>query len=149
MLYVRSAGTVKKRCLNCKKYGDYLLFYLRGVWMLLLATVLFIAAAILGLSLFAAFIMNKSLAIGTAMIHGMLAEAGLIFVFVQAHSIKYKGVLGLNFLLLLLTAAAGLILVLFFHLKGRKLPRELVISHAVSGVLSLALFVIRVFRGAE
>lgn len=115
--------------------------------MLFLATVLFMATVILGLVLFAAVISGKTPHLTTIIMHGMLAEAGFIFVFVQAHATRYKGLLGLDFSLLAVTGVVGLVLLFLFHLKGRDLPRELVAGHAVTGVIALVLLVIRVFRG--
>lgn len=106
-----------------------------------------VLAAILGLVLIIKFFINKPMSVEIAIFHGMSAEAGFILVFVKAYYMYFSGLFILDLILLACAALAGLSLVMLFHLRGKKLPTALVLTHASIGVIGFSMLAIKTFSG--
>jgi hypothetical protein len=115
--------------------------------MLLLAIGLLIIAAAIGVFLIVRFLSGGPLSLEAAIIHGMFTEAGFVLVFVKAYYEKFAGLLPLDLVLLFFTAAGGLSLIMFFHLRGRKIPVGLVLSHASLGIFAFLILVVETLAG--
>jgi hypothetical protein len=116
--------------------------------MINLAILLLIVAAILGLFLIVNFFRHRPLSMEAVILHGMFTEAGFILVFVKAYYAKFAGLFLPDLALLGLAAAAGLSLVMFFHLRGKKIPAGFILGHAGIGTAAFLILVIKTLSGA-
>ena len=74
-----------------------------------------------------------------AMLHGLLAAAGLTLLVYAALVLGVSGMAKLGTLILVLAALGGLYLNLGFHDKQLPLPKGIVIVHALIAVVGVAL----------
>ena len=80
-----------------------------------------------------------------AMLHGLLAAAGLTLLAYAVFAFDAPGNAFLALLLFLAGAAGGIILNLVYHLKGIALPKWLVIAHAIISVIAFVLLYLAAF----
>jgi hypothetical protein len=109
--------------------------------MLALTILLLVIAAFIGLFLLVSFLANKPLSLEAVIIHGMFTEAGFILVLVKAYYAKFNPLYILESALLAMAALGGLSLVMFFHLRGKKIPAPLVFGHAGIGLVAFLVLV--------
>jgi len=114
--------------------------------MLQTAVVLFAIAAVGGLVMASIrFLSNTNPPAALALLHGLLASAGLTLVAFAAVTVGIP-VIGLIGLVLLLAAAAGgLVLNLGYQWKQRLLSGALVIGHAALAVVGFSMLVVAAF----
>jgi len=80
-----------------------------------------------------------------AMLHGFLAASGLTLLLYAAFTIGIPAIAQYGLGLLLLAAASGATLNLFFHWKLRPLPIPLMIVHAMLAVIGFLLLATAIF----
>lgn len=80
-----------------------------------------------------------------AMLHGLLAAAGLTLLAYASLTMDVPGNAFLALLLFLGAALGGIVLNLVYHLKDIPLPKWLVIAHAVVAVLAFVLLYFAAF----
>ena len=111
--------------------------------LLIVALLLFAAAAVLGLILAGMYFRQEKLLLGLAVPHGVLAAAGLIALLIAVIMGKTSS-LGATALIIFAAAALGGFTLLVNHLTQYRLPRLLVAAHAIAAVLA---FLILLFGG--
>jgi len=83
-----------------------------------------------------------------AMLHGLLAAAGVTLLAYAAWTDALPGSALLALLLFLLAAGGGAVLSLAYKWKQRLLPAWLVVTHALLAVVAYVLLLLPVFGGA-
>lgn len=83
-----------------------------------------------------------------AMLHGLLAAAGLTLLAYASLTMDVPGNAFLALLLFLGAALGGIVLNLAYHLKDVPLPKWLVVVHAVVAVLAFVLLYFAAFGGS-
>ncbi len=115
--------------------------------MIILTIILLAFAAILGLVLAAAFFQGKSLSLTTAIFHGTFAAVALILVVVQAYQMNFEAAFVRALVFLVLAAIGGGVMLIFYHLRGRRQPAGLVVGHAILAVIGFLILLIKAFAG--
>ena len=82
-----------------------------------------------------------------AMVHGLLAGAGLTLLAYAALVAGIPGTAQIALVLLVLAAAGGAFMNLVYHWKQRPLPTGLLFGHAGLAVLGFALLLLTAFGG--
>lgn len=82
-----------------------------------------------------------------AMLHGLLAGAGLTLLLYAALAAGIPGTAQIALALLLLAAVGGAVMNLVYHWKMRPLPTGLLIGHATLAVIGFALLLLAAFGG--
>jgi len=82
-----------------------------------------------------------------AMLHGLLAAAGITLLAYAAWTDALPGSALLALLLFLLAAGGGAVLSLAYNWKQRLLPAWLVVTHALLAVVAYVLLLLPVFGG--
>jgi hypothetical protein len=114
---------------------------------MMLALILFIIAALGGLTLFTLRLQHRPLPLWLALVHGAFAVSGLIALMVQVINGPAPGTQPRVALGLLVLAAIGGLLAFSFHLRRLPIPIPMLIVHGVvaaSGVITLATYVMRI-----
>jgi hypothetical protein len=106
-----------------------------SVWLIV---IIFALAAIVGLTMALAVFQGKFPNVGSAVIHGILAAAGLILVLILVIGGARGATLG-ALVLFLLAALGGLTLAFGFHARKKNLPPSFVVGHAVLAVIGFLL----------
>jgi uncharacterized membrane protein HdeD (DUF308 family) len=83
-----------------------------------------------------------------AMLHGLLAAAGLTLLAYASLTMEVPANAFLALLLFLAAAAGGIVLNLVYHLREIPLPKWLIIVHAVVAVLAFVLLYFAAFPGS-
>ncbi len=112
--------------------------------MLTASIVLFALAAAVGLYLVRDFFAGKRPTIQRAYLHGGLAVIGLILLIIAMLQGAVAGAT-ITALILFIVAALGGLVLFFHHVRGRILPKGLLLIHpivAVVGFLTLLVFVV-------
>lgn len=110
--------------------------------MLVLSIICFVAAALSGVFLGAVrFKKDANPPMGAALVHGVLAAAGLVLVWEHAIGHAFPGVMTLSAALFLVAALGGFLL-FFLHLKDRLIPAGVVMVHAVAAVAGFVLLLV-------
>lgn len=108
-----------------------------------LATILFAVAATGGLVLALLRFGGKKLPGALAVIHGVVAAAGLVaLLLVVSRGTTSAGWVAL---LLLIAAAVGGFYVASFHLRGRTIPLSPMVVHALAAVAGFATLLVALF----
>jgi hypothetical protein len=115
--------------------------------MLQTAVVLFAIAAVGGLLMAAIRFKGRPRPPSSfAMLHGLLAGAGLTLVLYPALTVGIPGAAWLGLVLLIVAAAGGLILNLRYHDKQIELPIWLILVHAGVAIAGFVLLAIAAWR---
>lgn len=118
--------------------------------MLQVSTLLFLIAALGGLVMAGIrFAGKRNPPAWLAMVHGLLAAAGLTLLAYAALAVGVPGMAQLALLLLLLAASAGALLSLRYKWHHLLLPAWLVLTHATAAVLGFLLLVGVVLLGTD
>ncbi len=113
--------------------------------MLLAPIILFALAAVGGVTLAALRLENRSLPPPLALIHGILAAAGLIaLIIIVAMGAKAAAVVAA--LILFIVAALGGFVLVSFHFRGKVLPVPLMLVHGVVAAAGFVLLVVHAIR---
>jgi hypothetical protein len=107
-----------------------------------IAVVIFGLAVLGGLTAAMLHLTRPTVPLWIALIHGMIAAAGLIVLFITAavqHG--FRSVLGASLLLFLLAASVGSVL-FSFHVRRQTLPRILILVH---GALAISAYIVLLF----
>lgn len=83
--------------------------------------------------------------IALAMLHGLLAAAGLTLLIYAALTVGAPPMAQLSAVLFVIAAAGGLTMNLAYHWRQRALPIPLMIGHALLAVAGFALLLVTVF----
>lgn len=108
--------------------------------MLKIVVLLFALAALGGLALATLRFREKNVPWPLAILHLILAAAGLITFIVSLIQTGVAGLLGLALALFVVAALGGFVM-LVLHLKERPLPKPLIVVH---GLLAVAAFILLV-----
>ncbi|MDA8017036.1 MAG: hypothetical protein MPN21_06255 [Thermoanaerobaculia bacterium] len=111
--------------------------------MLLIALVLFAAAAVGGLVLAIRVFQGESLPMPVTVLHGLLAATGLVLVVLAYVQTTETAGLGWALGLLVIAALGGFFLV-SFNLRGQATPRSATVIHALAAVAGVALLALAV-----
>ncbi|KTD60323.1 hypothetical protein Lsan_2101 [Legionella santicrucis] len=114
--------------------------------MLILAIVLFIAAAVCGLILLTAILQDKPVNKAAKILHGIFAAAGIILVLVYVFLFmpSWSSLLVTSSILLVLAALGGLTLFIL-GMKNKEIPKLAAVIHpliAFAGLLALIIYVL-------
>jgi len=110
--------------------------------MVKIALLLFVVAALIGLTLVAKRLKNQNLPLGLALLHGAFAAAGLVVLIIGTIQAGMWATVTLPLILFVIAALGGFIL-FSFHLKDKILPVPLA---AIHGLLAVAAFVVLLSR---
>lgn len=106
--------------------------------MLIIASVLFAIAALLGITIATMHCKQKPVALPLALIHGLFAASGLV-ILILALSMETHPTLALVSLGLFVLAALGGFVLFILHLKEKPMPCPLIGIH---GVVAVAGFLV-------
>ncbi|WP_392537740.1 hypothetical protein [Legionella sp. 227] len=114
--------------------------------MLILAIVLFLAAALGGLFLLTAVLQDRPVNHAVKTLHGICAGLGLviIIVYMLAFMTGQALILRVSFIILIVAALGGLTFVSLAK-KGKPIPKVVVIVHpiiAIAGLIALIIYVL-------
>jgi len=84
-----------------------------------------------------------------AMLHGLLAAAGLTLLIYAALTVGVPPMAQLAAVLLLIAAAGGIVMNLAYHWQLRPLPIPLMVGHALLAVVGFVLLLITVFAASQ
>jgi hypothetical protein len=110
------------------------------------AILIFAVAAVVGLTMAVAAFQNRFPPVGSAILHGALAAAGLVLLLI---AVLLHGAMGaarwaLGFFLV--AALGGLVLALGFHARRKNLPTGFVLGHATLAVIGLLILLAAALR---
>lgn len=114
--------------------------------MLTVATILFAVAALGGLVLASLHFAGKPLPLALAVVHGLLAATALILFIISAATATASTLTVVSIALFVVAALGGIVLI-SFHLRGRRLPSTLVVIHALVAVAAFVLLLIFLGKG--
>jgi hypothetical protein len=117
--------------------------------MLRTSTVLFAITALGGLAMAAIRFGGKNPPSWVAMLHGLLAAAGLTLLAYAYFATTVPTYAAVALLLFVVAAAGGAILNLGYQLKGILLPIWLVVVHAAIAVLAFVLLLLAAWGGPK
>lgn len=110
--------------------------------MLILATVLFAAAAVGGLVMaYIHFKKNKNPPAALAIVHGVAAATALVILLFAVVSMNMSGPVAWALGLFVVAALGGFFLV-SYHIRGQRLPSKVVVIHAIAAVVAFVLLLI-------
>ncbi|HEX5125841.1 MAG TPA: hypothetical protein VFW00_03795 [Rhodocyclaceae bacterium] len=111
-----------------------------------------VAAVLFGIAAIGGLIMAGMRLSGTpqppswlAMVHGLLAAAGLTLLIYAAFTVGVPGMAQLAIAFFVVAAIGGAVLNLVFHWQKLALPIPLMIAHAVLAVIGFVLLLIAIF----
>lgn len=117
-----------------------------SITMLRTAVALFAIAAVGGLVMTGIrFLRHVNPPAWLAMLHGLLAAAGLALVGFAAFTAGVPSIVVIGFVLLLVAAAGGALLNLRYQWKQRLLPGSIVAIHATAAVVGFGCLVVAAF----
>jgi hypothetical protein len=106
--------------------------------MFVVAAVLFALAALGGIILAALHLTTKSAPVPLALLHGLLAAAGLVLLIIGVTQMASAGLPVVALVIFIIAALGGFVL-FAMHLKHKPLPGGLIVVH---GLLAVAAFII-------
>lgn len=106
--------------------------------MLKIAAVLFALAAVGGIVLAALHFKKKNAPTGLALLHGLLAAAGLVLFIIAALSVPLAESGKISLVLFIVAALGGFVL-FAMHLKKRTLPSGVIVIHGLVAVVAFLL----------
>lgn len=113
--------------------------------LLIVALVLFAAAAAMGLIFAGVYLKQGNLSLGLAGIHGLFAASGLVVLLIAATQGKTSRAGNISLGIFVIAAIGGFVL-LYNHLTKGKLPKPLIAAHAIAAVLA---FVVLLLAGSR
>ena len=113
--------------------------------MLLVAIVLFAAAAVAGLFLATAILTHRKAPPPVALIHGLAGRPGSAFLAFFVLSEEEPGRPGVSLLVLTLNALLGFYL-LSHHLRKKPWPKALVVAHGLAALTGFSLLLLTFFE---
>jgi hypothetical protein len=111
----------------------------------LLLVVLFVIAALGGLSLVSMKISGKQLPIPLALIHGAFAAGGLVTLILKVAGNSDNTLLNIALVLFIIVALGGFTL-FSLHLMKKKQPILLIAAHGLGAVISFVVLLVALFR---
>src|SRR6266568_6098877 len=114
--------------------------------MLEVAAVLFALAALAGIILAALHLKTKGAPIPLAVIHGLLAAAGLVLLIIGVTQMASAGLAGVALVIFVIAALGGFVL-FAMHLKKKRLPGGLIFLHGLAAVVAFLLLLVSLLRG--
>lgn len=115
--------------------------------MLYAAVGCFALSAVAGLLLAVKHWKGSPVSIPSALPHGLLGASGLVLYLITALKTEVTALTGTS-LVLFVAAALGGILMFVLHLKGRPLPKALMVIHALAAVSAFLMLLALVLGGA-
>lgn len=115
--------------------------------MLTTAATLFALAALGGIAMVAMHLKGKTIPLGLAIVHGLVAAVALVLVIVVVVG-GGAGDLVTYALILFVVAALGGFVLFASQLKGKRLSTPLIFVHAIVGVIGFVLLLTELFGGA-
>ena len=116
----------------------------KGGDMLIVSTVFFGIAALLGLIMLALVFQGKNVPLTAASCHGGLSIVGVTLLWVAAYNGGYEGILVWSLGLFILAALGGTWLLYGFQLKNRKLPLGIILTHGFIAVVAFVILLVAV-----
>ncbi len=113
--------------------------------MLEVAAVLFALAALAGIILAALHLKTKGAPIPLAVIHGLLAAAGLVLLIIGVTQMASAGLAGVALVIFVIAALGGFVL-FAMHLKKKMLPSALIVVHGLVAVVAFVVLLIFLTR---
>jgi hypothetical protein len=113
--------------------------------MLTVAAVLFALAALGGLILAALHLKTKDAPITLALLHGLLAAAGLVLLIIGVTQIASAGLAGVALAIFVIAALGGFVL-FAMHLSKKLLPSGLIVVHGLVAVVAFVILLIALTR---
>ena len=113
--------------------------------MLEVAAVLFALAALAGIILAALHLKTKGAPIRLAVIHGLLAAAGLVLLIIGVTQMASAGLAGVALVIFVIAALGGFVL-FAMHLKKKMLPSALIVVHGLVAVVAFVVLLIFLTR---
>src|SRR5207249_7193902 len=106
--------------------------------MFVVAAVLFALAALGGIILAALHLTTKTAPVPLALLHGLLAAAGLVLLIIGVTQMASGGLPVVALVIFIIAALGGFVL-FAMHLKNRPLPGGLIVVH---GLVAVAAFIV-------
>jgi hypothetical protein len=110
------------------------------------AAILFALAAIGGLTSAYLHFTRNSVPTGLAVVHGLLAAAGLVLLIIGIASGPAAGLIIASLVIFLVAALGGFVLFFGFQLRKKPLLSPLVVIHQMAAVTAFVLLLIFLFR---
>src|SRR5262245_55529180 len=109
--------------------------------MLKIAVVLFALAALGGIILASWHLKTKNAPIPLALLHGLLAAAGLVLLITAVVQMASAGLAGVALVIFIIAALGGFVL-FAMHLKKRPLPGGLIVVHGLVAVVAFIVLLV-------
>ena len=109
--------------------------------MLKIAVVLFALAALGGIILASLHLKTKNAPIPLALLHGLLAAAGLVLLITAVVQMASAGLAGVALVIFIIAALGGFVL-FAMHLKKRPLPGGLIVVHGLVAVVAFIVLLV-------
>jgi hypothetical protein len=116
--------------------------------MLHVSVVLFALSAVVGLLLAVKHFKKEVVSIPVALLHGLLGASGLVLYVLAAVKTGVTALSGVSLGLFVVAALGGFVL-FGLHLKGRALPKGLIVLHALLAVSGFLMLLALVFGGSS
>jgi|SRR5215471_180627 len=113
--------------------------------MLGVAVVLFALAALGGIILAALHLKRKSAPIPLALLHGLLAAAGLVLLIIAVVQMASAGPAGVALVIFIIAALGGFVL-FTMHLTRKPLPAGLIVVHGLAAVVAFVVLLVALVR---
>jgi hypothetical protein len=113
--------------------------------MLEVAAVVFALAALGGIILAVLHLTKKTAPIPLALLHGLLAAAGLVLLIIAIVQMSSAGLAGVALIIFIIAALGGFVL-FAIHLKKRPLPGGLIVIHGLVAVIAFIVLLVDLTR---
>jgi hypothetical protein len=113
--------------------------------MLEVAAVLFALAALGGIVLAVLHLKTKGAPIPLALVHGVLAAAGLVLLIIGVTQMASAGTAGVALAIFVIAALGGFVL-FSMHLLKKRLPPGLIVVHGLVAVVAFVVLLIGLLR---
>ena len=113
--------------------------------MLGVAVVLFALAALGGIILAALHLKRKSAPIPLALLHGLLAAAGLVLLIIAVVQMASAGPAGVALVIFIIAALGGFVL-FAMHVTRKPLPEGLIVVHGLVAVVAFIVLLVALVR---
>ncbi|STX51296.1 Uncharacterised protein [Legionella busanensis] len=113
--------------------------------MLILATIFFILAAVLGIYLITYMFQDKTTPKGVVMIHGSLAAIGIVLLILYLFSSRSSPVISL---ILFILAAIGGFYIVWRDIMLKPVPKFLVVGHGLIAIIAFICLILFQFTAS-
>jgi uncharacterized membrane protein (UPF0136 family) len=113
--------------------------------MLGVAIVLFALAALGGIILAALHLKRKGAPIPLALLHGLLAAAGLVLLIIAVVQMASAGPAGVALVIFIIAALGGFVL-FAMHVSRKPLPAGLIVVHGLVAVVAFVVLLVALVR---